>query len=326
MTPLAEMTPPALYGRDFLTLEDFLPLELSALLDFATLLKRQKRDSQVHPWLAGKSVALYFEKPSNRTRVSFEVGVFDLGAHPIYLRKEEINLGVRETIADTARTLSRYVDGIMIRTFAHGDVEELAKWATVPVINGLTDDHHPCQVLADLMTCRERYGDLRGRKLAYLGDGNNMAHSLLMGCTLMGMEVAIATPPGFEPCAKKVDQANRLADEHGGQVRITHDIQEAVSGSDVVYTDVWASMGQELEAETRRNAFAGFQVNRQVMNRAKSEAIVLHCLPAHRGEEIDADTLEAHADSIFEQAENRLHAQKAVMVALMYGSSALSSS
>lgn len=309
--------PSTLYGRDFLTLEDFSRDELQGLLTFAATLKQDKKAGKPHRLLDGKSVAMYFEKPSNRTRVSFEVGIFDLGAHPIYLRKEEINLGVRESIADTARTLSRYVDGIMIRTFAHADVEELAQWASIPVINGLTDLHHPCQVLADLLTVQEVFGELKGKKLAYIGDGNNMANSLLMGCAVMGMDVAIATPPGFEPPAEIVTKAEAVARKSGATVRITNNIDDAVAGAHAVYTDVWASMGQESEAEERRRKFTGFQINARVMSLADPKAIVLHCLPAHRGEEIAADTLETHADIIFEQAENRLHAQKAVLVALM---------
>lgn len=310
--------PQTLYGRDFLALEDFTPEELQAMLNFAVFLKREKKMNRPHHLLEGKSVAMYFEKPSNRTRVSFEVGIFDLGAHPIYLRKEEINLGVRETIADTARTLSRYVHGIMIRTFAQNDVEELARWASVPVINGLTDRHHPCQVMADLLTAQEAFGDLKGKKLTYIGDGNNMAHSLLIGCAQMGMDVAIATPAGFEPLKEIVEKANAIAQKTGGTVLVTNNIDQAVAGAHVLYTDVWASMGQEAEAEERRVKFEGFQINSRLMGLADPKAIVLHCLPAHRGEEITHEILEAHADTIFEQAENRLHAQKAIMVALMF--------
>lgn len=309
--------PATLYERDFISLEQFQPEELQALLNYASLLKRQKKTGERHPLLAGKSVAMYFEKPSNRTRVSFEVGIYDLGAHPIYLRKEEINLGVRETIADTARTLSRYVDCIMIRTFAHSDVEELAEWASVPVINGLTDLHHPCQVLADLLTFQEVFGSFPGRKLTYIGDGNNMANSLLIGGALMGLNVAIVTPTGFEPSQEVVSNAQAIARRSGSEVTITNDIQSAVQGAHALYTDVWASMGQESEAEARRRQFEGFRVDSDIMKLVHPEAIVLHCLPAHRGEEITADVLEANAGIIFEQAENRLHAQKAILVALL---------
>lgn len=306
-----------LYERDFISLEDFTQKELQSLLLYAEYLKREKKMGAVRHLLSGKSIAMYFEKPSNRTRVSFEVGIYELGAHPIYLRKEEINLGVRETIADTARTLSRYVDGIMIRTFAHNDVEELAKWASVPVINGLTDLHHPCQVLADLLTFKEVFNEFKGKKLTYMGDGNNMAHSILLGCSIMGLDVSIVTPAGFEPKREIVEKARNFADKSGSSVIVTNDIEMAVQGSHAIYTDVWASMGQEREAEERRIKFKGFIVDERIMRWADPSAIVLHCLPAHRGEEISAEIMDAHADIIFEQAENRLHAQKAIMVALM---------
>lgn len=307
-----------LQGQDFLALSDFSSADILEMLTYAAHLKKLKRSHTPHRLLDGKSIALYFEKPSNRTRVSFEVGIFDLGAHPIMLRKEEINLGVRETIADTARTLSRYVDAIMIRTFAQSDVVELAKWATVPVINGLTDEHHPCQVMADLLTVQEQFGKFQGRKLAFIGDGNNMAHSLMEGCALVGMDVAIACPKGHEPLPAILQQAEAIAQKNGSKVTVTHDVLEAAAGASVLYTDVWASMGQEAEAEARRANFKDFQVNTHVMEKATSDAIVLHCLPAHRGEEITADVFEKYADVIFEQAENRLHAQKAVMATLIH--------
>lgn len=306
-----------LKGRDFLTLGDYTQAELMALLAYAAELKQQKKEGAVHPVLAGKSVAMYFEKPSNRTRVSFEVGIFDLGAHPIMLRKEEINLGVRETIADTARTLSRYVDGIMIRTFDQADVVELAENATVPVINGLTDDFHPCQVMADLLTVYERFDNFRGRKLTYVGDGNNMAHSLMLGCALVGMDVTIACPEGYRPKADIVKKAEDIATAHGAVVTITNDIVAGAKDASVIYTDVWASMGQEAEAEARKRKFAEYQVNEALLKHARDEVIVLHCLPAHRGEEITHETLERFADVIFDQAENRMHAQKAVMAAII---------
>lgn len=306
-----------LKGRDFLRLADFTSQEILDLLAYATELKRLKRNHQPHRILDAKSVAMYFEKPSNRTRVSFEVGIFDLGAHPIMLRKEEINLGVRETIADTARTLSRYVDGIMIRTFAQSDVEELAHWSTVPVINGLTDEHHPCQVMADLLTAQEVFGDLAGRKLVFIGDGNNMAHSLMEGCALVGMDVTIACPDQYQPLPVITEKVREIAKVRGTKVEIIPNVMEAAQGASVLYTDVWASMGQEAEAEARRKVFQSFQINPEVLAQAKSDVIVLHCLPAHRGEEIHVDSFEKHADIIFEQAENRLHAQKAVMAAIM---------
>jgi ornithine carbamoyltransferase len=306
-----------LKGRDFLTFLEQTPQDLLDLLTLATQLKKMKRNHVLHRVLEGRSVALYFEKPSNRTRVSFEVGVFDLGAHPFMLRKDEINLGVRETIADTARTLARYVDGIMIRTFAQKDVDELAEWSDVPVINGLTDDYHPCQVLADLLTVQEQFGSFKGRKLTYVGDGNNMAHSLLLGCAMVGMDVTIASPSGYQPRPDIVAKAETFAKASGATVAVSDNIKEAVKNASVLYTDVWASMGQEAEAEARKQIFKNYQVNAENMALATSDAIVLHCLPAHRGEEITADVLEKFAPVIFDQAENRLHAQKAVMAAII---------
>lgn len=313
----ATVLPTYMKGRDFLNFLEYSPQELQELLSLAAHLKQLKRNRIPHPLLEGRSVAMYFEKPSNRTRVSFEVGISDLGAHPFMLRKEEINLGVRETIADTARTLSRYVDCIMIRTFAHKDVEELAQWASVPVINGLTDDYHPCQVLADLLTVHEQFGEFKGRKLTYVGDGNNMAHSLMLGCAMVGMDVTIASPSGYQPQPEITRKAEELAKTSGAKVLVSDDVKAAVKDASVVYTDVWASMGQEAEAEARKQVFKNYQVNAENMALAKSDAIVLHCLPAHRGEEITADVLEKYADVIFDQAENRLHAQKAVMAAII---------
>lgn len=312
----SQLVPARFKGRDFLTLGDYTGEEILELLHLATELKLKKRERRSHRLLEGRSVAMYFEKPSNRTRVSFEVGIFDLGAHPVMLRKEEINLGVRETIADTARTLARYVDGIMIRTFAQSDVEELAQWSSVPVINGLTDEHHPCQVLADLLTIQERLGKFGGHKLVYVGDGNNMANSLLQGCALVGMDVTIACPHGYHPDPTIVEQVREIAGrEHGSTVSITEDVMDAVKDASVLYTDVWASMGQEAETEARKAVFRNYQINDAAMKLARPDAFVLHCLPAHRGEEITESVLERFADVIFEQAENRLHAQKAVMAA-----------
>jgi len=305
------------HGRDFLTFLEYTPHELLQLVELAGNLKQLKRKRIPHRLLEGRSIALYFEKPSSRTRVSFEVGIADLGAHPFMIRKEEINLGIRESIADTARTMARYIDGIMIRTFAHNDVEEFAKWSSAPVINGLTDDHHPCQVLADLLAIKEHFGDFKGQKLTYIGDGNNMAHSLLLGCAMVGMDVTIASPSGYQPRPDIVKKAEEFAKAQNRTVIVSDNVNEAVKNASILYTDVWASMGQEDEAEARREIFKDYQINAQKLALAKQEAIVLHCLPAHRGEEISADILEAHADIIFEQAENRLHAQKAVMVALV---------
>ena len=313
---MTTMALPQLNTKDFLHLAQFSATEIAQLLELAVTLKREQKQGKAHPILAGKSIAMYFEKPSNRTRLSFEVGISQLGAHPLMVRKDEINLGVRETIEDTARTMSRYLDGIMIRTFAHKDVEDFGKAATIPVINGLTDDHHPCQVMADLLTVHERFnGNLKGLKLVYVGDGNNMANSLLEGCALTGMDVVIACPEGYTPDQKVFDWASQ--NTLGNLVAVEHDVQKAAEGAAVLYTDVWASMGQEAEAEARKQVFKAYQVNETLMAKARPDAIVLHCLPAHRGEEITHDTLERFADVIFEQAENRLHAQKAIMAALM---------
>lgn len=316
-TTLAADLSARLKGRDFLTLADYEPQDILDLLDFAIELKRQKKANEVHHLLKGKSVAMYFEKPSNRTRVSFEVGIYDLGAHPVVLKKEEINLGLRETIGDTARTLSQYVDGIMIRTFKQADVVELAEYATVPVINGLTDDYHPCQVMADLQTVKEQLGHFKGRKLTYVGDGNNMAHSLMLGSALVGMDVCIACPSEYQPQQAILDKARAIASKQGCTVSVTDDIVAAAKDASVLYTDVWASMGQEDEAELRKQKFVQYQINEELMKHATSDAIVLHCLPAHRGEEITHETLEKYAGVIFEQAQNRMHAQKAVMAAII---------
>jgi ornithine carbamoyltransferase len=306
-----------MYGQSFLSMTDATPEQVRGILDLAIKLKADKRAGIPHRLLDGQHIALYFELPSNRTRVSFEVGSADLGLNTVYLRKEEINLGVRETIADTARTLSRYVNAIMIRAGSHADVAELAKEATVPVINGLTGLHHPCQVLADLQTVLERTGSLQGKTLSYIGDGNNMAHSLMLGSALVGLNMAIATPPDYEPDADVVKQARALADQSGSTITLTHDKNEAVTGADAVYTDVWASMTNKHEAEERRKAFAGFIVDEALMAKANEGAFVLHCLPAVRDEEITHETLERNADAIFGQAENRMHAQKALMLSLM---------
>lgn len=255
---------------------------------------------------------MIFTKSSTRTRVSFETGMYQLGGQALFLSASDIQIGRGEPIRDTARVLSRYVDGIMIRTFKQSDVEELAEYGTIPVINGLTDYAHPCQVLADLMTVRERKGSLKNLKLCFVGDGNNMANSLIAGAVKVGMKITVCCPKGYEPDAALVGWG-----KESGLLEITEDVLAGAKDADVVYTDVWASMGQEGEAEKRRKAFAGYQVNAAVMAAAKPDAMVLHCLPAHRGEEITEEVLEAHAEDIFDEAENRLHAQKAVLVMTM---------
>lgn len=300
---------------DFLKMSDLTPESLTALLDLATTLKEEKKEGIAHPLLTGKTLGMIFEKSSTRTRVSFEAGMYQLGGQALFLSSNDLQIGRGEPIEDTARVLSRYLDGIMIRTFEQEKVERLAFYADIPVINALTDYAHPCQVLADLLTIREYKGGCAGRKLCFVGDGNNMANSLIVGGLLAGMEVAIACPRGYEPDAEAVRFAEK--DAYKGKLLITDDCVKAMRGADAVYTDVWASMGMESEVQQRARDFAHFCVDDALMRYAKPDAIVLHCLPAHRGEEITAQVFEAHANEIFDQAENRLHVQKAVMVKLM---------
>jgi ornithine carbamoyltransferase len=295
-----------------LKLLDLSGQEITGILDLADQLKYELKHDIPHPRLAGKTLGLIFEKASTRTRVSFEVGMYQLGGLPIFLSARDMQIGRGEPVQDTARVLSRYLNGIMIRTFKQSEVEALAKSGTIPIINGLTDFAHPCQVLADLMTIREKRGDLDGLKMCFIGDGNNMMNSLIVGGLKMKMEVAVACPSAYHPAAEVLDFAQAYP-----AFSMTTDPLEAAVGADVVITDVWASMGEEGEAEKRRAAFKGYQINDKVMAAAKPDAMVLHCLPAHRGEEITAEVFEKHSDEIFEEAENRLHAQKAVLVKLL---------
>lgn len=304
-------------GRDFLSLQDFNAAEIRALLDLAKELKSRQKKGEPQPLLAGKTLAMIFEKPSTRTRVSFEVGMWQLGGSALFLSSQELQMGRGEPIKDTAAVLSRYVDGIMIRTFDHRDVEELAGHASVPVINGLTDLLHPCQVLADLLTIEEKIGRLQGGKLAYTGDGNNVVHSLLLGCSKMGLDISVATPSQYRPLPVIVDRAQRNAGRSGSQIIITEDPVEAVENADIIYTDVWTSMGREKEKKERRRIFVPYQVNSSLVKLAKPGAMIMHCLPAYRGEEITAKVLEGEQSVILEQAENRLHAQKALLALLM---------
>lgn len=304
-------------GRDFLSLNDFTTEEIYQILDLADELKKKQKNGEEHHILKGKTLGMIFEKSSTRTRVSFEVGMYQLGGAALFLSNRDLQIGRGEPIRDTARVLSRYLDGIMIRTFEPEKVQELADYADIPIINALTDEEHPCQVLADLQTIREHKGDLKGLKMVYIGDGNNMVHSLMHGCAKVGMDISVATPAGYEPMAKMVEQARTAAEAFGSKVEITEDILAAAKDADVIYTDVWASMGQEGEAEKRQKAFKDYQVNAAVMAVAKPDAIVLHCLPAHRGEEITEEVLESKNSVIFDEAENRLHAQKAVMALVM---------
>jgi ornithine carbamoyltransferase len=302
--------------KDLLKLLDLSKKDITRILNVADQLKYEHKHNMEHSLLQGKSLAMIFEKNSTRTRVSFEVGMYQLGGHALFLSGKESQIGRGEPVEDTARVLSRYCDGIMIRTFDQEEVENLAKYATIPVINGLTDFAHPCQVLADLMTIRERKATLEGLKMCYIGDGNNMANSLIVGGLKAGMNVAVATPDDYRPDQRVLDFAQS---ETGASFVLTNNIKEAAEGADVVFTDVWASMGQEGEREKRAKAFAGYQVNDELMKLTNPGCMVQHCLPAHRGEEITAEVFEAHADEIFEEAENRLHAQKAVMAILMGG-------
>ena len=303
--------------KDLLRMDNLSKEEILDILNLADQLKYENKHGIEHHLLKGKSLGMIFEKASTRTRVSFEVGMYELGGHPLFLSSKDLQIGRGEPIQDTARVLSRYLDGIMIRTFSQKGVETLAEVSSIPIINGLTDDEHPCQVLADLMTIREKKLILEGLKVAYIGDGNNMCNSLLVGCLTLGMHISIANPEGYKPPAYYVNKGNELAIKNGVSFFMTESPEEAVKDADVVITDVWASMGQEKEAAERMKAFKEYQVNKELMSLAKEDAIVLHCLPAHREEEITEEILEAHADTIFEEAENRLHAQKAILVKLL---------
>lgn len=298
--------------KHLLKLMDLTPKEILELLNTADQLKYEKRNGIEHHHLKGKTLGMIFAKSSTRTRVSFEVGMCDLGGQALFLSSAHTQIGRGEPVEDTARVLSRYLDGIMIRTFDQEEVENLAKYGSIPIINGLTDYCHPCQVLADLMTIREHKGTLAGNKLVFIGDGNNMANSLIVGGIKTGMEVAIACPKSHQPDAEIMKWASE-----NGKFTCTDDLMEACKDADILYTDVWASMGQEGEAAERKKIFEGYQINAQVLSVAHPDAMVLHCLPAHRGEEITAEVMEAHADEIFDEAENRLHAQKAVLIKLL---------
>lgn len=298
--------------KHLLKLADLSREEILSVLNLADQLKYERKHGVFKDYLKGKKLGMIFQKASTRTRVSFEVGMYELGGNALFLSNRDLQIGRGEPVQDTARVLSRYLDAIMIRTFAQSEVEDLAKYGSIPVINGLTDYCHPCQVLADLMTIREKKGAFKGLKMCFIGDGNNMANSLMVGAVKTGMSFAIACPEGYEPDAQLMAWA-----KENGSFTLTRSVQEAAADADVVYTDVWASMGQEEEKAKREKAFAGYQVNDAAMRAAKSDAMVLHCLPAHRGEEITAEVFEAHADEIFEEAENRLHAQKAVLCKVM---------
>jgi len=304
-------------GTDILSIHDLSREEVDQILDTTHILKMKQKLGEIYHPLKGKTLGMIFQKSSTRTRVSFEVGMFQLGGHALFLSANDLQLNRGETIADTARNLSRYLDGIMIRTFSHQDVVDLAEYSSVPVINGLTDLLHPCQVLSDLFSVKEKKQNLDGLKLTYIGDGNNMAHSLMFGGAKVGMDIVICSPSGFEP-DPEITRLSRLdATKTGANIHIQDDPYEAVKDADIIYTDVWASMGQEEEHEERLKSFADYQVNRGLIEKAKDDVLVMHCLPAHRGEEITDDVIDGVHSIVFDQAENRLHVQKAIMALTM---------
>ena len=306
-----------LKGRDFIGLVDYSPEEIRYLIDLAIELKRKQKAGETYQPLKGKTLGMIFEKSSTRTRVSFEVGMYQLGGYALFLSKTDLQLGRGETIWDTAQVMSRYLDGLMIRTHAHRNVIELARGSTVPVINGLSDLSHPCQALADYQTIYEKKGRLQGLKIAYVGDGNNVAHSLMMGASKLGLHMAVATPEGYDPDPEVIQLSKENAARTGGTLTLCRDPKEAVADADVVYTDVWTSMGFEAEQEERLRAFRNFQVNEALVRYAKPDYLFMHCLPAHRGEEVSDGVIDGPNSVVFDQAENRLHAQKAIMATIM---------
>jgi ornithine carbamoyltransferase len=299
--------------KHLLKMADLSKDDIFDILNLAAKLKDERKHGIPHPILAGKTLGMIFTKSSTRTRVSFESGMYQLGGHALFLSGNDLQIGRGEPVQDTARVLSRYLDGIMIRTFAQREVEDLAKYGSIPIINGLTDYTHPCQVLADILTIREYKGRTEGLNFCYIGDGNNMANALIVGCLTVGMNVSIACPKAYQPAADALE----FAAKYGNKFHITDSPIEAAKDADALYTDVWASMGMEKEKAEREKAFDGYQINDRIMGAAHKDAIVLHCLPAHRGEEITSEVFEAHANEIFDEAENRLHAQKAVLVKLL---------
>jgi len=304
-------------GKDLLSINDLSLEEIYQIFELSKTLKQKRLTGEEHPLLKGKKLGMIFAKPSTRTRVSFETGIYELGGIGMYFGPNDLQLGRSENIHDTAKVLSRYLDGIMIRTFSHQDVVDLAKYADIPVINGLTDLLHPCQVLTDLFTILEKKGSLRGLKLAYLGDGNNMAHSLLHGCSKVGVDIVLATPSNYKPDETIVKNSLENAKYMGSKIEILEDPVEAVKDADIIYTDVWASMGQEAEAEERRKYFVKYQVNPELVKNAKDDYIFMHCLPAHRGDEVVDEVIDSPNSVVFDEAENRLHVQKAIMALVM---------
>ncbi len=316
-TVLTDEKARSLNGRDLLSIGDLSLSEINRIFEVASLLKKYKREGTEHSILKGKTLGMIFAKSSTRTRVSFEVATWDLGGYALNLEISGMQISRGEPIKDTARVLSRYLDGIMIRTYSHDEVIELASYASVPVINGLTDMFHPCQVLADLFTCIDQGKDLSNSTLVYVGDGNNVAHSLLLGASLVGMDISINVPEGYEPDESIVKQAKDYGEKSGSNIFVESEPQANIERADIIYTDVWASMGMEEEAQRRIRDFAGFQVNQAMLKQSKSDCIVMHCLPAHRGEEITGEVMEGPNSVVFDQAENRLHVQKAILALLL---------
>lgn len=304
-------------GKNLVSIDDLSREEVAQILETAEIIKLRHYSQEYQPILKGKILGMIFQKPSLRTRVSFEAGMIQLGGEAIYLGPDDIKLGQREATKDIARVLSRYVNGIMARTFSHNIILDLAKYSTVPVINGLSDLLHPCQILGDLLTIKEKKGRLAGLKLAYIGDGNNVAHSLMFGSVKVGMDLVLATPSGYEPRSEIIEKAKEDAQKIGSKLEIIQDPREAANGADIIYTDVWTSMGFEQESETRKIAFKPYQVNQDLVSKAKDDVIILHCLPAHRGEEITDEVIDGPHSVVIDQAENRLHAQKAVLALLL---------
>ena len=304
-------------GKSLISINDLTLDEMNAIFDLSANLKKKLKDGVPHKHLEGQTLGMIFSKPSTRTRVSFETGIYQLGGIGMYFGPTDLQLKKSENIHDTSKVLSRYLSGIMIRTFAHQDVIDLAKYASIPIINGLTDLLHPCQVLADLFTIIEKKGNLKGLKLAYIGDGNNMAHSLLHGCSKVGMNISVASPKAYKPKEEIVNNALRNAKVMNSKVEILDSPEEAVKDADIIYTDVWASMGQESETLERKKIFAQYQVNEKLVKNAKEDYLFLHCLPAHRGEEVVNEVIDSPNSVVFDEAENRLHVQKAIMVMLM---------
>jgi len=304
-------------NKDFLTIKNLDIQDIKSIFSLTNDLKKDKE--KFSDSLKGKSIALIFQKPSNRTRVSFEVGIFQLGGHAIYLKPEDLNLGIRESIEDISKTLSRYLDAIVVRTFSHQIVLELAKYADIAVINGLSDLLHPCQALSDVFTVQEKCGKLKGITFAYVGDGNNVCHSLMYAAAKIGMNLNIATPNKYSPKKEIIQEALDIAKKTGAVISLSNNPKDAVGDSDVIYTDVWTSMGKEKEAWKRKMAFGKFQVNKELLSLAKSSALIMHCLPAHRGQEITDEIIDGPNSIVFDQAENRLHVQKAILLALLGG-------